>query len=211
MPAITDQQIANAAAAAGWTGNDRVIAVAVALAESGGDPTAQHRNANGSTDYGLWQVNSVHGFPVPELLTVVGNGRHAHEVWQRQGWNAWTTYKTGAYTIYTLRALKVAPNASGEVTGSGEGVVVETNPISEAVKYAGKTTHWIADPHNWARVGMVIVGGGLILVGVSVVTRPVVLGAVNSAVSSQVETARAVGRVRNLSADKARLRAKRSA
>ena len=38
----------------------RIIAVAVALAESGGNPRATHRNSdkNRTTDYGLWQINA---------------------------------------------------------------------------------------------------------------------------------------------------------
>ncbi|MDY7577172.1 lytic transglycosylase domain-containing protein [Herbaspirillum sp. RTI4] len=33
---------------------------AIARVESGGNPVAMHRNANGTTDYGLMQINSVH-------------------------------------------------------------------------------------------------------------------------------------------------------
>ena len=46
-----------AAQTAGFTGPDLPIAVAVAQAESGGDPLATHVNADGSTDLGLWQIN----------------------------------------------------------------------------------------------------------------------------------------------------------
>src|SRR6059058_3063884 len=39
---------------------DGPVFVAIALAESGGNSDATHTNANGSTDYGLWQINSIH-------------------------------------------------------------------------------------------------------------------------------------------------------
>jgi len=51
------------ATAAGWTGDDALIAVAVSIAEDpSGDPAAEHVNDDGSIDKGLWQINS--GVPV---------------------------------------------------------------------------------------------------------------------------------------------------
>lgn len=37
------------------------FAAAIALAESGGDSSSTNRNGNGTTDRGLWQINSIHG------------------------------------------------------------------------------------------------------------------------------------------------------
>ena len=62
-------------------------AVAVAYAESDGDPRAVNRNRNGSRDSGLWQINSVHGFS--NLKDPEANARAAYEVWRAQGWTAW--------------------------------------------------------------------------------------------------------------------------
>jgi hypothetical protein len=31
---------------------------------------------------------------------------------------------------------------------------------------------WMSDPHNWIRVAQVVVGGALVLVGVSIVAKP---------------------------------------
>lgn len=59
------QLAASAAAAAGFSPEQLAVAVAIVGAESGYDPTATHLNNDGSTDYGMWQVNSVH----PDLLT----------------------------------------------------------------------------------------------------------------------------------------------
>lgn len=74
---------ASAAQAAGFPAEQQVTAVAVAGAESGYDPTATHLNADGSTDFGLWQINSVHH----DLLTQgdwrdpAANARMALAVW----------------------------------------------------------------------------------------------------------------------------------
>lgn len=111
---LSDGQIAAYASAAGFTGNDLSIAVAVCLAESGGRTNATNHNSDGSTDYGLWQINSVHA----DLLSQgswsdpADNARMAHAVWQSSGWGAWTTYKSGAYFVYIVRG-RAAATASG--------------------------------------------------------------------------------------------------
>jgi hypothetical protein len=51
------------------------IAAAVAMAESGGRSDAVNSNTNGSTDRGLWQINSVHG--PQSTFDVTGNVKAA--------------------------------------------------------------------------------------------------------------------------------------
>jgi hypothetical protein len=80
-------EIAGYAHRAGFEYNDLVVATSVALAESAGDPEARARNRNGSTDSGLWQINSVHGFL--GLKDPQTNADAAFEVWRVQGWSAW--------------------------------------------------------------------------------------------------------------------------
>lgn len=159
MPRLTDQQIGNAAYAGGWRGNDIAIAVAVALAESGGNSEAvSPPNRNGSTDYGLWQVNSVHGYPVAQLLEVVGNARAAHEVFGRQGWTAWSVYKSGKYLVFLPRGKAVAPTSSD--TGSGTGVIItDYGPLQPIVNLA----KFLSDPSTYRRLGMLLLGGALLI------------------------------------------------
>lgn len=73
--------------AAGFPGDELHTAVAVAYAESLGDPDAVGRNRNGTKDSGLWQVNSVHGFT--GLHDPLTNAQAAYEIWLQQGWTAW--------------------------------------------------------------------------------------------------------------------------
>jgi cell wall-associated NlpC family hydrolase len=98
---------ARAAASAGFTGADLVTAVAVAGAEPGYVPTATHVNADGSVDYGLWQINSSHASLLAsgDWRNPVDNARMAYEVWLTapsggRNWSPWTTYRTGAYQPY---------------------------------------------------------------------------------------------------------------
>lgn len=58
---LTRQEIEELWVRAGGNPQNASTASAIALAESGGDPSAVNGNSNGSTDRGLWQVNSVHG------------------------------------------------------------------------------------------------------------------------------------------------------
>lgn len=97
-----------AATAAGFTGPDLTIAVAVALAESGGNPLAAHVNADGSTDLGLWQINDrAHAALIAsgDWRDPATNAKWAYTIWESSGWGAWTTYRTGAY----LRFLTPCP------------------------------------------------------------------------------------------------------
>lgn len=103
------EQIAQVAQNAGFAGDDLITAVAVALAESGGDPNAKGDKVTGMkattalpagtpTSYGLWQVHwTVH----PEVLNGADpsilfdpqkNAQAALIVFQEQGWNAWSTF-----------------------------------------------------------------------------------------------------------------------
>jgi hypothetical protein len=148
---------------------ERVIALAISMAEDrNADVTATNKNTNGSTDYGLWQINSVHGFPAAELLTSTGNAHAAAAVYAKQGWKAWTTYKNGQYQLYMGRARQASQTP---ITGTG------TAPGKSILDVVGDsvtgTARWVSDPHNWLRVAMVIVGGGLVLGGLVVAAKPV--------------------------------------
>jgi len=77
-------------------------AVAVAMAESRGDCSAQYVNGPGSIDRGLWQINS---YWHPECSDSCAyscscNAGCAVNVWKSSGWNAWATYKNGLHSPY---------------------------------------------------------------------------------------------------------------
>lgn len=63
------------------------------MCESGGDPQAKHRNANGSTDYGLLQINSTHTAEARgrgnDLMTVEGNLDYGLYLAGREGFGPW--------------------------------------------------------------------------------------------------------------------------
>lgn len=128
-------QIAAYARAAGWSGNDVIIATAVSLAESTGDRTAVGRAVPDRPDYGLWQVNYIHNAELPGFFPPgvgwkngLNNAYGAKKVWDSQGWTqGWTTFRSGAYKNFLTQAQQgasknttvppiVNPNSPNETT-----------------------------------------------------------------------------------------------
>jgi len=88
------------------------IAAAIALAESGGNSNAVNYNTNGSTDRGLWQINSVHGSQ--STFDVNGNAQAAIAISNNGGnWNPWTTYTSGAYRSFLPSGASTSPQYVG--------------------------------------------------------------------------------------------------
>lgn len=96
-------EVMGLAHAAGWRGKSVIRATAVAAAESALDTEAfNDDNANGSTDTGLWQVNSVHGYPVRKLKQPLYNANAAFGIWLNAGrsFRPWYAYGSARYAAY---------------------------------------------------------------------------------------------------------------
>lgn len=121
MANLTPQQVAGYAKAAGFPASEIATATAVAFAESGGNPSASHRNTNGSTDYGLWQINTIHGSLLNQgdRNNPMDNAKMAYTVWQRAGgkWSPWATYNSQRYRTYLPQATLAAGNPTPATTG----------------------------------------------------------------------------------------------
>jgi hypothetical protein len=136
-----------AAARAGWTGQDLLIAVAIAGAESTWNPDAMNRNSNGSTDYGMWQINSVHVQVLAsgDWRDPYDNALMARKVWAEAGssWTPWVTFNTGAYLTHldTARTAVAGgdvamvqpcvPTGGGGVQGGTDHLTPWTRALSE--------------------------------------------------------------------------------
>jgi hypothetical protein len=177
---LTDAQLAGYAKNAGFTGNGLVMAVAVALAETRGHPTATAHNPVPPDDsYGPWQIN-MYGALGPErrkafglsknedLYNVATNAKAAYAISSGgKRFGAWSTYTAGIYLGYLPRARKAAnaPDTSGGNSSgdaSGGGVVQASNPFSFPGQVIDFFT-FITDPITWMRAGMLIAGGLLLL------------------------------------------------
>lgn len=89
-------------------GDQSVVAAAVAMAESGGNPNAVNQDSDGSHDVGLWQINSVHGYSDAQMKNPYYNVAAAKAVYDSSGWGAWTTHQSGAYKKYMLNPQQIA-------------------------------------------------------------------------------------------------------
>jgi hypothetical protein len=64
--------------------------------ESGGNPNAYHKNNNGSSDYGLMQINSIHIKRIGDLNKLYDpetNIRIGSEIYNEQGFRPWVCNK----------------------------------------------------------------------------------------------------------------------
>jgi hypothetical protein len=194
--------VAKAAHAAGFPDGELVTAVAVAFAESTFRADATNHNSNGSTDYGLWQINSVHGYPElqnGQWKDPATNARLAYQVWKSQGWNAWSVHKPSDTLGYS-RYLAAIPAAQAFVlAGTGirasaagaaglPGDVAESaaggakDVLSVAAEIAAEplaVLRWFETPEAWYRIAKLAVGAALLIGGVyllitSAIAKPVV-------------------------------------
>jgi hypothetical protein len=138
---------------------DGPIFIAIALAESGGETTATNKNPNGTTDYGLWQINSVH-----DSLLKTGawsdpkaNFRMAMVLYDSKGgkFTDWTTYKAGLYAPFLPAAQKAW---NGTDTPAATPAEAAENAVTSTADFLNALTN----QQLWIRVGMGI--GGLLLI-----------------------------------------------
>jgi cell wall-associated NlpC family hydrolase len=88
--------VVEAAINAGFKNDQLTVAVAIALAESGGRADAFNKNSNGTSDYGLWQINSVHkssGFDTRLAYDPDYNAKWAYRISSSgNNFGPWATY-----------------------------------------------------------------------------------------------------------------------
>lgn len=185
----------------------RAVAVAIALAESGGNTAATHTNTNGSTDTGLWQINSVHRGSHPTWTTAwlknARNNAAAMATLSQKGatWHDWAAYNSGKYKDHLERAAQgvVLEDSGGasitdiigyalEFSGVPGGNVLAAgvdaassvpaalgtigSALTNAVEILAAAGGWIANPHNWGRVALVVLGAALAVAAAAIVIEP---------------------------------------
>ncbi len=96
---LAPSEVADLLRTAGFPESEIGPMVCTAKYESSFFDRAQGHNKNGTTDYGLFQINSVHlqdsscASKASELFDPATNTACALEIWQRQGRNAWYGYQ----------------------------------------------------------------------------------------------------------------------
>jgi hypothetical protein len=193
MAKLSPRQIYALARDAGFTAGQGVTMTAIALAESGGDTAVTHRNTNGSLDVGLWQINSIHGYSESAMKDPFQNAKAAKAIHAKQGYNAWTVFKSGAYNRQLPAALSGVPSSGtslssilagiktlasvgDDVAGAIPGQLAEltgAKAAMSALELVSRAGTWINDPRNWLRIVYVMIGGALVVGALVMVTKPV--------------------------------------
>lgn len=169
---------------AGFSQTAAPTAAAIALAESGGRSDATNTNKNGSKDYGLWQINSIHAAILKGGNWKDGpdNAEMAYKVYRNSGksFRPWVTYNSGSYKQFmkgdnakSAAATASASNAvdltpwDGIIPGP-DGLLdpfglrkIVPNP-GEVVNGTVKIFSTLTDPNFWRRAGMISLGLGII-------------------------------------------------
>lgn len=178
MANLSREQIAFLAKGVGWKGSDVNIAVAVALAESGGNPRA-HNATPPDNSYGLWQINML-GAMGPDRRKKFGlqsnedlfqpavNARAAYGIWKGSGWKAWTTYTRGTYKQY------MAGDLSAPETGGSEPPVASTDDSIGGKIQSGLNAVGANVVKSVANIGGIVGAAVLLVLGVLVLARNVV-------------------------------------
>ena len=106
---LSAAQIAVYAQSAGFVDQDLTTAVAVALAESSGNPgVVGDTTITPGGSVGLWQINLQYHpeFAGQNLTDPQTNANAAYSIYQAAGnsFSPWSTFKTGAYQAYMSTA-----------------------------------------------------------------------------------------------------------
>jgi Lysozyme like domain len=183
--------IAQAAKDAGFTGTQIAIATAIALAESGGDASAH--NTKGEDSRGLWQIN-VAPTANPDLIGMAlfdprTNARAAKIVYDRQGWAAWSVFKSGKYRTHMGEA-QMASGQTGPANPAGVGTggplefggsIIQgqlgglegiADALQKGVAILGRIGQWLTTPANLGRLAIGVGGVVIVVAGVVVLMKP---------------------------------------
>lgn len=125
-PVLTLDEVARVASLAGWTGEDLVLAVAIAGAESGYRVRAKNVAKNGTEDTGLFQVNSIHKPTEAEKYDPEANAKAAYRIWERRkkwdtdGFRAWVAYKNGKHSPFVAAARVAVERLLEGINGANQ-------------------------------------------------------------------------------------------
>ncbi|MET0235456.1 MAG: transglycosylase SLT domain-containing protein [Kibdelosporangium sp.] len=174
MSKLSAEEIARYARDAGFSGQGLTIAVAVALAESAGDPRA-HNSDPPDDSYGLWQINML-GALGPErrrqhdlrsndeLFDPAVNAKAANVIsGDGKSWTPWSTYTNGAYKKFLGKARRAVESrgAGKDVRHDGYqvdpdlllGYVQRTRNVADKLTSAGSKYLRPIDAGSFGKIG----------------------------------------------------------
>lgn len=127
---MTISDIATVAGNAGFQGQDLITAVAVAMAESSGNPDAFGDAGIGQGSFGLWQISSKYhpeyGPDFASLYDPQANANAAFAVYSAAGnsFTPWSTFKAGSYEQFLDSAAAAIAVAVTQNPGTSLGLLL---------------------------------------------------------------------------------------
>jgi hypothetical protein len=182
--ALSKAELGSLASGAGFKGDEIPVIVAIALAESGGNPKA-HNATPPDDSYGLLQINMLgalgparrkqYGLSTnTALYDPATNFRVGYGIYKGSGFKAWTTYTRGTYKKYldrdsslvgNLNPATALDNAKAGLDANG----IELNPVAgikSSIDAFGSTLFKASS--NMAGIG---VGIAFVVIGVVLLNR----------------------------------------
>lgn len=123
--------------AAGFSPPAAMVGTGIMYAESRRVVEATHRNSNGSTDYGLMQINSIHGYDAKRLVSdPLYNADCAYKIYKDAGntWGPWSTYHNGSYLAGQTAETAGTVSLPAPVPIGGRGMSVPTGGGSDFLR-----------------------------------------------------------------------------
>lgn len=199
MAILTMEQIAGVAAENWPAGQAEIIstAVAIAMAESGGDPQATHKNNNGSIDYGLWQINSVHqGIEQDNWSSPFVNAKWASDISSLgSNWKPWSTYNNGAYLKWMVPARLIVNRhildgkwelPPDDPNAQNPGQPDNRSDLTKSLDSIVAAFQFLTNPHSYLRMAMFFMGALSIILGVVLMIKGQLVKPVQKFVTEQV-------------------------
>lgn len=152
---LSTGEIARHLRAAGFPENAVGPMVCTAKYESSYYERASNRNRNGSTDRGLFQINSIHlgsmrGCPSngTALWDAGTNAKCAYAIWRAQGYNAWYGFRKHATECRSTRA----PASNGAVAPSEpqQGQDPDETPDTSTADYGNQEGEEVGPGGCWS-------------------------------------------------------------
>lgn len=150
---LTQSQLQQLTLNAGFPSAMAQLMSAIAMAESGGCPTATNPTDNNGTQtsWGLWQIsNGTHsvlsGWNDPQT-----NANMAYQKYKSQGLGAWGTYTSGSYKSF-LNSDNSSSSSSSNSSNSSSG-----NPLTDL--FNSDQAH---------QIGLLGVAGVVVLIGLTI-------------------------------------------
>lgn len=179
MAQLARAEVANLIQSVGVVGEDNIdTMVAIAKCESDYRTTIVHTNRDGTTDTGLWQINSIHRKKHPDwtvawLKDRTHNAQAARTLYEASGFSPWDSSRScWEKEVKTSRSerdtslydVPVVGDTAEAIANVGATFATVGGVIIDAAK-------WLGDPGNWLRILFVVGGIGLgVVAGASVLS-----------------------------------------